>query len=80
MKQQLDILAKLQKIETETSDIKATLGQVSKKLETLDDELRAFEQALADEESNLDELKKTYRNFPISELWIWCPDEPIQRR
>jgi len=63
MKQQLDILVKLQKIETETSDIKAELGQVSKKLEKLDEELHAFEKALADEESNLDELKNKYRNF-----------------
>ncbi len=63
MKQQLEILVKLQKIETETSDIKAELGQVSEKLEKLDDELHAFEQALADEESHLDELKLKYRNF-----------------
>jgi predicted nucleic acid-binding Zn-ribbon protein len=63
MKQQLDILVKLQKIETETSEIKAELGQVSKKLEKLDDEFHAFEQALADEESYFDELKQEYRNF-----------------
>jgi predicted nucleic acid-binding Zn-ribbon protein len=63
MREQLYLLVKLQKIETETSDIKAELGQVSKKFEKLDDERHAFEQALADEESDCDELKKNYRNF-----------------
>ncbi len=63
MKRQLEILVKLQKIETETSGIKAELGQVSQKLEKLDDELHAFEQALADEESYLNELKQKYRDY-----------------
>jgi hypothetical protein len=63
MKEQIDTLVKLQKIETEAGKIKAELGQVSERLEKLDDELRDLEQVLKDEELYFDELKKKYRNY-----------------
>jgi len=63
MKEQIYQLVKLQKIETETGNLKAGLDQVSKRLDTLDNELREFEQTLADQESYIDDLKKKYRDY-----------------
>ncbi len=39
MKEQINILVKLQEIEIETQNIKSTLSNVSKKIETLDADL-----------------------------------------
>jgi predicted nucleic acid-binding Zn-ribbon protein len=63
MKEQIYQLVKLQKIETETGNIRTGLNQVSKKLETLDGELREFKQTLEDQEAFVDELKKKYRDY-----------------
>jgi len=63
IKEQIYSLVKLQKIETETNDIKLKLDDVSKKFDKLDAGLAEFEQTLEDEESYLNELKKKYRDF-----------------
>ena len=63
MKDQINILVNLQKIETESDSIKLKLSDVSKRLETLDDGLKGFEITLEDQESIINELKKRYRDY-----------------
>jgi len=63
MKEQINILVKLQKIETETDSTKLKLSDVSKRLETLDDDLKEFERTIEDQESIINELKKRYRDY-----------------
>ena len=63
IKEQIFILVKLQKIETETYGLKSTLNNVAKKYDALDAELREFEQSIDNEVSLLDELKKQYRLY-----------------
>ena len=58
MKDQINILVKLQKIETESDSIKLKLSDVSKRLETLDEGLKEFERTIEDQESIINELKK----------------------
>ena len=63
IKEQIDILVKIQKIETETRGIKSILSDVSKKVEALDIRLKDFEQTIEDEESRFNDLKKQYRSY-----------------
>jgi len=63
MKEQIDILIKLQEIEIETSGIKSILGEVSKRFNSLDVRLKDFEKSITDEESLISELKKKYRLY-----------------
>ena len=63
MKEQIDMLIRLQMIETETDRIKSTLIAVSKRFESLDAGLKKFERTVEDQESIINELKKKYRNF-----------------
>ncbi len=63
IKEQLEILVELQKIESETSIIKAIQIDTIKRLETLDNNLKEFELSLKDNESKLDELRKKYRDY-----------------
>jgi predicted nucleic acid-binding Zn-ribbon protein len=63
MREQINILVKLQKIETESDSIKVKLSDVSKRLENLDDGLKEFEKTLEDHESTINDLKKRYRDF-----------------
>ena len=63
MKDQINILVKLQKIETESDSIKLKLSDVSKRLETLDEGLKEFERTIEDQESIINELKKRYRDY-----------------
>jgi predicted nucleic acid-binding Zn-ribbon protein len=63
IKEQIDILLKLQKIEIEAEAIKAELEAVDKRLEALDGQLEEFEKSIAAEETAVDELKKTYREY-----------------
>lgn len=63
MKEQINVLVKLQKLDTETIRIKSTLNDVSKKLENLDSGLKEVEQTIKDQESIIDELKKQYRDY-----------------
>ena len=63
MKEQINILSKLQEIEIETQSIKSTLSDVSRKIETLDADLKEFERTIEDRESIFNELEKKYRNY-----------------
>lgn len=63
IKDQIEILVRLQRIETETGSIKSTLSDIPERLEMLDADLNAFEQTIADQESLVDELKKKYRGY-----------------
>jgi len=63
IKDQIEILVKLQGIETETVNIKSTLGNIPERLAILDADLKAFEQTIAEQESLVDELKKKYRGY-----------------
>ena len=63
MKDQINILVNLQKIETESDSIKLKLSDVSKRLETLDEGLKEFERTIDDQESSINELKKRYRDY-----------------
>ncbi len=63
IKEQIDILVKLQKIEIESDDIKSKLSDVSKKIDSFDTKLKEFEQSIIDEKSLLDELNKKYRSY-----------------
>jgi len=62
IKEQIDILVKLQQIEIESNDIKSKLSNVSKKLDSFDVRLKEFEQSIIDEESLLNDLSKKYRS------------------
>jgi predicted nucleic acid-binding Zn-ribbon protein len=62
IKEQVETLVKLQKIDMETSNIRSTLNNVSKKIGTLDDRLKGFERKIEDKEALIDELKKNYRD------------------
>ncbi|MBW2568897.1 MAG: hypothetical protein JRD93_04265 [Deltaproteobacteria bacterium] len=63
IKEQIFILVKLQKIETEVCGLKSTLSNVARKHDTLDAELREFKQSIDNEKSLFDELKKQYRLY-----------------
>ncbi len=62
-KEQLETLAKIQSMETETNIINAKLNIVPGKIESLDQEIQAIDQRLSDESTRLDELKKAYRKY-----------------
>lgn len=63
MREQINILVKLQKLDTEALKIKTTLNNVSRKLENLDSELKEVEQTITFQESIIDNLKKEYRDY-----------------
>ncbi|MEA3279786.1 MAG: C4-type zinc ribbon domain-containing protein [Thermodesulfobacteriota bacterium] len=63
IKEQIFILVKLQKIETEVCGLESTLNNVDRKYDALDAELREFEQNIDNEVFLLDELKKQYRLY-----------------
>ena len=63
IKEQIDILVKLQKIEIESEDIKSKLSDVSKKIDSFDAKLKEFEQSIIDEKSLLNDLSKKYRSY-----------------
>ena len=62
-KDQLETLAKLQSMETETNIINAKLRIVPEKIESFDREVQAIDKKLTDESTRLDELKKVYRKY-----------------
>ena len=68
MKEKIERLIELQKIETETSRIRLLLNGFPAKMDTLDSELKAFEQTIADESSRVGELKKEYRGYESDAL------------
>lgn len=63
MKEQIEVLIKLQKVEAETVQINSTLKGVSKKLEGLDSGLKEFEQGIERQKTVINELKKQYRDY-----------------
>ena len=62
IKEQIDTLIKLQKIETESDNIRSKLDNVSKRLKTLDANLEEFERTIAEQEALTDELRRKYRD------------------
>ena len=64
-KEQLEALAKLQSMETETNIINTKLNIVPGKIESLDQKVLALDQRLSDESTRLDELKKAYRKCEL---------------
>ena len=63
MREQIEVLVKLQQIETETIQIKSALNGVSKKLEDLDSGVKLFEQTIEEQERIINDLKKQYRDY-----------------
>jgi predicted nucleic acid-binding Zn-ribbon protein len=63
MREQIEVLVKLQQIETETVQIKSALNGVSKKLEDLDSGVKLFEQTIEEQERIINGLKKQYRDY-----------------
>jgi len=63
MREQIEVLVKLQQIETETVQIKSALNDVSKRLEDLDSEVKIFEQTIEEQEHIINDLKKQYRDY-----------------
>ena len=63
MKERIEVLVKLQQIETETVQIKSELNDVSKRLEDLDSGVKIFEQTIGEQECIINDLKKQYRDY-----------------
>ncbi len=63
MKEHINNLVKLQKIETESNGIKLVLSNVTQRLDSLSSRFGEFEQTTKDKEVKLDELKKSYRLY-----------------
>lgn len=63
MKERIEVLVKLQQIETETVQIKSELNDVSKRLEDLDSRVKIFEQTIGEQECIINDLKKQYRDY-----------------
>ncbi len=63
MREQIEVLVKLQQIETETVQIKSALNDVSKRLEDLDSGVKLFEQTIEEQERIINDLKKQYRDY-----------------
>ena len=60
MKEQIELLIKLQEMETETANVESVLNNIAKRFEIFDSDLRRVEQVVKDEEGLLGELKKKY--------------------
>ena len=76
MKKQIDIIVKLQQIETETISIKSSMNNLPERLNALDEKLESFEKKIKDEESLSNELKKKYRAY---ESDIQLKDNSIEK-
>ncbi len=63
MKEQIEILIKLQDVEIEAIHTSSFLIGLPERLENLSNELSEFEQTLAAEESLVAEMKKSYREY-----------------
>jgi predicted nucleic acid-binding Zn-ribbon protein len=64
-REQIDILVKLQQIDSEINVVNQTLGRVESTLALLDKELSDFGSTLEKQDSDLEELKKAYRGFEL---------------
>ncbi|MCP4690635.1 MAG: hypothetical protein GY859_21460, partial [Desulfobacterales bacterium] len=67
MKKQLDILVKIQEIETESRRLQTVIKEAPSSLEALDDEYKTAKQAVTDAETELEALKKRYREYESEE-------------
>jgi len=63
VRQQLEILVKLQAIDADMQGIHRMLGSVKDKTDKLDSELETQESILAEDQNTIDELKRTYRSL-----------------
>ena len=63
MKEQIEILVKLQKVETEAGDIRSQLDGLPHRLDKLDAEVMTFQQALEEDEKWVNDIKKDYRTY-----------------
>lgn len=61
MKEQIEILIHLQKIETQAGKINFALAGVSKKIAALDSEINSYENIAEEKKSFIDDLRKKYR-------------------
>jgi len=61
MREQIEILIKLQNIETEIGNTKVFLNRLSEKFKTLDARRNDFDQLIAEETSRLEKMKRKYR-------------------
>ncbi len=64
-KEQIDTLIELQRIETEKDVVRARIQEVSGKMRTLEDQLRACENRLDIQETSLEEARKLYRSLEM---------------
>lgn len=63
IKDQIDILVKLQNVESKKSFLSNKLSEVPKKLSDIENRLTEFEKTVKEESDNLDDLKKRYRSY-----------------
>jgi predicted nucleic acid-binding Zn-ribbon protein len=63
VKDQIDVLVKLQGIETQQTKTKNDLDDISDRIEALDSQLNEFKQKMANDESHIKELNKEYRSY-----------------
>ena len=61
-KKQIDILVELQEIEIKTEVIKSELSKVAGKLDKLDNQLKAFESEIDEEEKVINDFQQKYRS------------------
>ena len=61
-KKQIDILVELQEIEIKTEVIKSELSKVAGKLDKLDNQLKAFESEIDEEEKIINDFQQKYRS------------------
>ncbi|MBW1813121.1 MAG: hypothetical protein JRJ39_05440 [Deltaproteobacteria bacterium] len=63
VKEQIEVLVKLQDIETQQSKIKIDLDKISKQISALDSELIEFEKKMGEDELRIKEFNKEYRSY-----------------
>lgn len=80
MKEQIEILIKLQQIETETVTIQAMLKGVPDKLDALDSKMEKFQQSVTAESGQIDALKKSCRSHESDEKMNLSKIEKKQER
>ncbi len=67
MKKQLDILVRIQEIETESRRLQTVINEAPSSLESLDDEFKTAHQAVTEGEAELEVLRKRYRDYESKE-------------
>lgn len=65
MKDQIDILVKIQKIETEKMRMQSILDGIPHRLEKIKSSMNEFEQQISKEAESLDSVKKKYRSLEM---------------